>query len=441
MNVDPPASSTTTKIPSPYDLNSSDTPGNIITQVQLKGPNYDEWSRDMCTSLRARRKWGFVNGTIKTSAADSPQLEEWWTIHSLIVSWIRNIIEPTLRSSIPYKENAQELWEEIHDRFSVSNVPKIQQLKSALVDTKQRGMPMVTYYGKLRGLWEELGQYDPTPMCTCLKYTCDVNSRLAQRDSAAQVHQFLMGLDTDAYGIIRSTLLATENLPLLNKMALISNASNPPRPPRSDNPDRNTTCTHCNRRGHAASGCFKLIGYPDWWPNRKRNDSKSSGPTDQSIDRSGGGASRGRGRGNQARANAAQSYHAPGTGGMNLESEARTIPRLSGEQLQSLHNFLTTQQSASSSEHMTATSTENLPSTESEDNGVQQPPLPAVDHPPQGRGHRVRQAPAKLRDYVTNSAITKPSATSHSNSGPINHTKKNMVLNAAETSLADLRDR
>ncbi|KAL8159822.1 hypothetical protein V2J09_001359 [Rumex salicifolius] len=293
-------------------------------------------------------------------------------LHSLIVSWIRNTIEPSLRSSIPYKENAQELWEEIHDRFSVSNGPKIQQLKSALADTKQR---------------------DEKP----------------------------------------------------EQMALMSNASNPPRPPRPDNLDRNTTCTHCNRRGHAALGCFNLISYPDWWLDRKRNDSKSSGPTNQSIDSSGSGASRGRGRGNQARANAAQSYHAPGTGGMNLESEARTIPGLSGEQLQSLLNFLTTQQSASSSEHMTgnrqrfrelrkieaidisipngerelppaATSTENLPSTESENIGVQQPPLPAVDHPPQGRGHRVRQAPAKLRDYVTNSAITKPSATSHSNS-------------------------
>jgi hypothetical protein len=52
------------KIPSPYDLHTSDNPGNLITQVQLKGENYDEWSKAMRTSLRARRKWGFVEGSI-----------------------------------------------------------------------------------------------------------------------------------------------------------------------------------------------------------------------------------------------------------------------------------------------------------------------------------------------------------------------------------------
>jgi len=43
---------------SPYDLNASDNPGNIITQVQLRGENYDEWARAVKISLRARRKWG-----------------------------------------------------------------------------------------------------------------------------------------------------------------------------------------------------------------------------------------------------------------------------------------------------------------------------------------------------------------------------------------------
>jgi hypothetical protein len=40
---------------SPYSLNSNDNPGNIITQVQLKGENYEEWARVMRTALRAKR--------------------------------------------------------------------------------------------------------------------------------------------------------------------------------------------------------------------------------------------------------------------------------------------------------------------------------------------------------------------------------------------------
>ena len=44
------------KKPSPYDLTSNDNPGSVITQVQLRGENYDEWARAVKTSLRARRK-------------------------------------------------------------------------------------------------------------------------------------------------------------------------------------------------------------------------------------------------------------------------------------------------------------------------------------------------------------------------------------------------
>jgi hypothetical protein len=32
------------KTPSPYDLHSNDNPGSVITQVQLRGENYDEWA-------------------------------------------------------------------------------------------------------------------------------------------------------------------------------------------------------------------------------------------------------------------------------------------------------------------------------------------------------------------------------------------------------------
>ena len=84
---------------SPYDLNASDNPGNIITQVQLRGENYDEWARAVKISLRARRKWGFIDGTHIQPEDEAPDLEDWWTVQSMIVSWILNTIEPSLRST------------------------------------------------------------------------------------------------------------------------------------------------------------------------------------------------------------------------------------------------------------------------------------------------------------------------------------------------------
>lgn len=35
--------------------------------------------------------------------------------------------------------------------------------------------------------------------------------------------------------------------------------------------DPNRFCTHCNRKGHEASECFVLHGYPDWFNDQQRN--------------------------------------------------------------------------------------------------------------------------------------------------------------------------
>ncbi|KAK3019895.1 hypothetical protein RJ639_002944 [Escallonia herrerae] len=103
---------------SPYDLTTNDNPGIIITQVQLKGENYDESARSI------QKKFGFIDGTIKRPDENSSDLED------------RNTIEPTFRSTISHVEVAQDLWTDIKERFSVVNGSRIQQLKTELADYK-----------------------------------------------------------------------------------------------------------------------------------------------------------------------------------------------------------------------------------------------------------------------------------------------------------------
>ena len=62
---------------SPYDITSNDNPGSLITQVHLKGENYDEWARSLRTTLRARKKFGFVDGSISKPDEESSDLEDW----------------------------------------------------------------------------------------------------------------------------------------------------------------------------------------------------------------------------------------------------------------------------------------------------------------------------------------------------------------------------
>ena len=71
--------------------------------------NYDEWGQAICTALRAKRKRGFVDGSITKPDDAAPELEDWWTIQSMIISWIMNIIKPKVRSTVNYKETVKDL--------------------------------------------------------------------------------------------------------------------------------------------------------------------------------------------------------------------------------------------------------------------------------------------------------------------------------------------
>ena len=31
-------------------------------------------------------------------------------------------------------------------------------------------------------------------------------------------------------------------------------------------------CTECGKDGHLREGCFKVIGYPDWWPGKGKKE-------------------------------------------------------------------------------------------------------------------------------------------------------------------------
>lgn len=50
---------------SPYYLHPYDNPGSLISLVQLKGENYEECACLMRNALRAKKKLGFIDGTLE----------------------------------------------------------------------------------------------------------------------------------------------------------------------------------------------------------------------------------------------------------------------------------------------------------------------------------------------------------------------------------------
>ncbi|KAG7600532.1 Retrotransposon Copia-like N-terminal [Arabidopsis suecica] len=322
---------------SPYDLTANDNPGAIISQPMLNGLNYDEWALNLRMALSSRKKFGFLDGTISKPAADAPELEDWTANNHLLVGWIKQTIEPKIRTTISTREVAKDLWDIIKKRFSVKSGARLQQLRNSLANCKQNGSTVDEYFGRLTKLWDGITDCMNSKRCSCGKCECDLNTARDKELETLRIHDFLSGLDESTHGAIRSQICAISPLPDLDTVyqtitqneTIHSNTTTPatvmgfasqipsshssqrtgtaytkditPSTPVFSNPSRfgminrdpNRKCTACGRMGHEAVSCFKVVGYPEWWGDRPRNRNVQN-------------FSSGRGRGQNTRANAAQ---------------------------------------------------------------------------------------------------------------------------------------
>ncbi|XP_048621527.1 uncharacterized protein LOC125591396 [Brassica napus] len=156
---------------------------------------------------RARKKFGFADGSIPKPAYDSKDLEDWWANNAMVVSWIKKTVAPDLSGSLCHHEIAHDLWTHIQKRFSVKNGQRVQHLKTGLANCQQRGTAVEAYYGKLTKIWTSLADYQ------CAKTAAEIEKEREED----KLHQFLMGLDESLFGAVKSSLLSRDPLPSLDE--------------------------------------------------------------------------------------------------------------------------------------------------------------------------------------------------------------------------------
>ncbi|XP_074300285.1 uncharacterized protein LOC141631525 [Silene latifolia] len=285
----------------PFFLGSHDTPNLKITHVVLRRDNYDAWKNSMTRSLKSRRKYGFIDGSIK-KPSDELGLDNWVVVNCTLVQWILNTIDPSLLDSIFYAEEAAPLWAELAATFSVVDGTKIHGLKTQLHECKRtKGMDVSTYYGKLKSIWDSIAVHEPPFACKCGKCECNIGPSAVQRLDNERLHQFFMGLDPTLYSNIRSQQFQLDPLPSLSRAYQVViqeerlRASSAPAdasdvvafatPGRTSSAPvdwralrdkerserRPPSCTYCDTRGHDVSYCFiKTQNFPEWWGDRPR---------------------------------------------------------------------------------------------------------------------------------------------------------------------------
>ena len=115
-------------------------------------------NRAVTMALMSQEKLGFIDSSIsKLEPMTSLKNKNAWNmVNSMIISWMLNVIDCKLHTSVAYEATAHKMWANIQKRYLVINVPCIHQLKVEIASCKQGSMEVVEFYSKLMGLRSEL---------------------------------------------------------------------------------------------------------------------------------------------------------------------------------------------------------------------------------------------------------------------------------------------
>lgn len=119
----------------------------------------------------------------------------------MVRCWIFRSMTDDVAGGLSLVQTAKELWDELVERYSESNIPLLFQLKKELGKLEQgEQMSVGEYYCKLKKLWDEIYNIEPILECTCGmlgKCTCSMYKKLLQIVETDRVMSFLMGLKKD----------------------------------------------------------------------------------------------------------------------------------------------------------------------------------------------------------------------------------------------------
>lgn len=260
-------------------------PSYGATSVQvdkLEGStDYRAWKRSMEISLSSKRKLGFVKGTVPLPADDPVKAEMWETCDNMVISWITSNLSPTIRKSVIYMSTSREIWNNLEQRFSLTNGSRKYKLNKDLYDIKQDNLSVNAYYTAMRTVWEELDALNCLPSLTA---TSDEITKLLGeiqlQKEESKLFQFLNGLN-DVYAPQRSQLLLMNPLPKVEHASAVLQQEEAQRDLLSTTkatesemlamyskvPNKTFHCTKCGGKSHTADRCWSVVGYPRWHSN------------------------------------------------------------------------------------------------------------------------------------------------------------------------------
>ncbi|XP_033512839.1 uncharacterized protein [Nicotiana tomentosiformis] len=202
-----------------------------------------------------------------------------------------------------YAFSVQVVSEELAERFNKVDGSRTFNLHKEITTLSQGTTSVSVYFSKSKDLWEEFESLVPTPGCDCPK-----SREFVAYLQKLKLFQFLMGLN-DSYSQARSQILMRSPTPTVNQAyalivsdkgqksmaattgiiganptvqmgsfeaAMYSKTGGTQNHNKRFRRNLNLYCEFCKMKGHNKENCYKIVGYPTDFKNKRRGNVNSN---------------------------------------------------------------------------------------------------------------------------------------------------------------------
>jgi hypothetical protein len=132
----------------------------------------------------------------------NPSYETWIAHDQLVLRWLVNALSPDVLAHVVGLETSAEVWKALNDHVAAKSKTKIQQLRSALNNTRKNDLSTDKYFAKMKSIASEL------------------SSAGKPLDDDELVYHVLHGLGT-RYNSLRTTMRANPNTSLADLLGQV----------------------------------------------------------------------------------------------------------------------------------------------------------------------------------------------------------------------------
>ncbi|KAL3356682.1 hypothetical protein AABB24_017377 [Solanum stoloniferum] len=210
-----------------------------------------------------------------------------------------NSMEKGLLGGIMYASHAQEVWDDLYERFNKIDGSRTFNLHKEIAILSQGTSTISAYFSKLKSLWEEFEALVPSPCCNCEK-----SKEFVVHLQKLKLFQFLMGLN-DSYNQARSQILLMSHMSSVNqaygmvisdkgRKSVAANSGILGASPASSGSNLgmamftmndstrykknyDVRCEFCKMKGHTKEVCCKLVGYPSDFNKFRKKGAQAGG--------------------------------------------------------------------------------------------------------------------------------------------------------------------